>query len=175
MRKIPPLLLLSFFPWQLMAQTTQDPEFPKEFIMHLKLHNGMVTKFTNGPDLYIGGIQLVPQYTVVEKLIRAGIILDGYYTSKKLSAAFGPTITFKLKTLNTAPFGSAGNINISFDHLWGTNKEQLLGGSINADIGNKLLLGLSIHRDYNLNTWWLQNTLGLRISKLQKTTEIYNK
>lgn len=174
MRAIAPLLLLSVFSWQLMAQTTQDPEFPKEFIMHLKLHNGMVTNFTNGPDLYTGGIQLVPQYTIVKKLMRAGIILNGYYTRKKLSAAFGPTVTFKLKTLNTAPFGSAGNINISFDHLWGTNKEQLLGGSINADIGNKLLLGLSMHRDYNLNTWWLQNTLGLRISKPKKQAEIYN-
>ena len=174
MRTIAPLLLLIIFSWQLSAQKSQDTEFPKEFIMHLKLHNGMVTNFTHGPDLYIGGIQLVPQYTVVENLIRAGIIIDGYYTSKKLSAAVGPTVTFKLKTLNTAPFGSAGNINISFDHLWGTNKEKLLGGSINADIGNKLLLGLSIHRDYNLNTWWLQNSLGLRISKLKKKSEIYN-
>ena len=174
MKTIAPLLLLFISFCQLMAQTNQDPEFPKEFIMHLKLHNGMVTNFTHGPDLYTGGIQLVPQYTIVKKVMRAGIIIDGYYTSKKLSAAVGPTITFKLKTLNTAPFGSAGNINISFDHLWGTNKEQLVGGSINADIGNKLLLGLSIHRDYNLNTWWLQNTLGLRISKPKKQTEIYN-
>jgi len=174
MRTIAPLLLLIIFSRQLSAQTVQDTEFPKEFIMHLKLHNGMVTNFNNRPDLYTGGLQLVPQYTVVKNLMRAGIIMDGYYTGKKISAAVGPTVTFKLKTLNTAPFGSAGNINISFDHLWGTNKEQLVGGSINADIGNKLLLGLSIHRDYNLNTWWLQNTLGLRISKLKKKTEIYN-
>ena len=39
------------------AQT--DPEFPKGFIMHLKLHNGMVTNFTSSPDLYVGGVQLV--------------------------------------------------------------------------------------------------------------------
>ena len=49
----------------------QDPEFPKnEFIMQLRLHNGMVTDFHSAPDLYVGGLQLVPQWTVVENLLR---------------------------------------------------------------------------------------------------------
>jgi len=40
--------------------SAQDPEFPKnEFIMHVRLHNGMVTDFHSSPDLYVGGLQLV--------------------------------------------------------------------------------------------------------------------
>ncbi len=166
---VPPLLgcILSF---QLFAQT--DTEFPKEFIMHVKLHNGMVTNFTNAPDVYIGGIQLIPQYTFVPTKLRGGIIGDVYYTGKKIQAAVGPTISFKLKTFKAAPFGSVGNLNINIDHLWGTNKERLFGGGMNVDLGNKIVIGLSAHRDYNLNTWWLQNTLAIRISKIKKLPQL---
>ncbi|MEO6550041.1 MAG: hypothetical protein ABIN94_18710 [Ferruginibacter sp.] len=165
-------LILILFSFQSYAQ---DPEFPKEFIMHLKLHNGMVTNFKGtSPDIYIGGLQLVPQYTIIPHLVRAGVIGDVFYTGKKLQAAGGPTLSIKLKTLQAKPFGSAGNIYINVDYLWGSEKQRLIGAGINADIGNKLVLGLSLHRDYNLNTWWLQNSLGLRISKLKKKPEPFN-
>lgn len=164
------LLFFCLYGANLSAQT--DTEFPKEFIMHLKLHNGMVTNFTNAPDGYAGGLQLLPQYTIVKNKIRGGVVADGYYTGKKFNAAFGPTLSFKLKTIKLAPFGTGGNIHINIDHLWGTNKERLLGGGINIDIANKIVLGLTAHRDYNLNTWWFQNTLGLRISKVKKLSEL---
>ena len=134
----------------------------------------MVTNFTQAPDIYVGGIQLIQQYTLVEKLLRGGIIADVYYVSKKIQAAFGPTVSIKLKTFKAAPFGSLGNLHLNIDHLWGTNKERLIGGGINADIGNKIVLGLTLHRDYNLNSWWIQNTLGYRISKLKKKAEPFN-
>ena len=172
MKSIILTVLLGIICVQLQAQS--DPEFPKEFIMHVKLHNGMVTNFTQAPDIYVGGIQLIPQYTLVEKLLRGGIIADVYYVSKKIQAAFGPTISIKLKTFKAAPFGSLGNLHLNIDHLWGTNKERLIGGGINADIGNKIVLGLTLHRDYNLNSWWIQNTLGYRISKLKKKAEPFN-
>ncbi|MEO6734286.1 MAG: hypothetical protein ABIN01_23900 [Ferruginibacter sp.] len=167
-------VLLIFFSFQLCAQE-QDTEFPTEFIMHLKLHNGMVTTFRGKvTDMYAGGIQLIPQYTIVKNLIRGGVILNGFYTAKKLQAAFGPTMSIKLKTLHVKPFGSAGNIHINIDHLWGTEEQRLFGGGLNVDIGNKIVLGLSVHRDYNLNNWWLQNTLALRISKVKKQPEPFN-
>ena len=164
------ILLLTCFSFCGYAQT--DTEFPNEFIMHAKLHNGMVTTFRQLPDLYVGGIQLVPQYTLITHKLRGGFIGDVYYTGKKVQAAFGPTVSLKLKTFKLPPFGSAGNLHLNFDHLWGTNKERLLGGGINADLGNKILIALTIHRDYNRNTWWLQNSIGIRISKLSKPKDI---
>jgi len=154
----------------------QDPEFPKEFIMHITLHNGMVTNFHNtSPDPYVGGIQLVPQYTFVPRLLRGGIIVDGFYTGKKLQAAFGPTVSLKLKTLKLGPLASAGNLHVSFDHLWGTEQQRLVGGGIHADALNWIVLGLTAHRDYNLNTWWFQAAIGIRISKVKKEEEDFNK
>ncbi|MEO6633763.1 MAG: hypothetical protein ABIN13_18620 [Mucilaginibacter sp.] len=163
-------VLLLLFSIRLLAQ---DPEFPKEFIMHLKLHSGMVTTFNgNTPDIYTGGIQLVPQYTFVTNLLRGGVIADGFYTDKKFQGAFGPTVSIKLTTLKAEPFGSLGNINLSIDHLWGTGRQRLLGGGINADIGNLIVLGITMHRDYGLHDWWLQSSLGFRISKKTKIKPI---
>lgn len=141
--------------------------------MHLNLHSGMVTNFSAGtPELYTGGIQLIPQYTFVTNLIRGGVIVDGFYTDKNLQGAFGPTLSIKLLTLKAQPFGSLGNINLSFDHLWGTGKQRLLGGGINADIANLFILGLSVQRDYNLGAWWLQSNLAFRISKKREIKKI---
>lgn len=146
-----------------------DPEFPKGFIMHLKLHNGMVTRFkSTSPDLYVGGLQLVPQVTVVPHLLRAGLVVDGFYTGQKLQAACGPTASIKIKTINAGIFGSAANINLSVDHLWGTEHQKLVGGGINADLANFLVIALTCHYDYGHSAWWFQNSIGIRISKKKK-------
>jgi hypothetical protein len=149
----------------------KDPEFPKGFIMYAKLHNGMITNFKNTPDLYVGGVQLVPMFTLVEHKLRGGLIADGFYTGKKLQAAVGPIIAWKIKTINAGEFGSAANINLSFDHLWGSEGQRLAGGGVNADLLNILLLALTAHRDYHLNAWWFQSSIGIRISKKHKVAE----
>ncbi len=150
----------------------QDPEFPKEFIMHLNLQSGIVTSFNNAPELYTGGVQLIPQYTFVINLLRGGAIAEAFYTNKNLQGAIGPTLSIKLMTLYAGKFGSIGNINLSFDHLWGTGREHLLGGGINLDLANKFILGLSLQRDYNLHNWWIQSGLAFKISKTKKTKPI---
>jgi len=169
MKSVSIAILLVLFSFPLYAQ---DPEFPKEFIMHLNVHSGMVTNFDHTPELYAGGIQLVPQYTLVTNLLRGGIIADGFYTDKKIQGAFGPTLSIKLTTLKAKPFGSLGNINASINHLWGTGKQRLLGGGVNADLFNMVVFGLSLQRDYGLHNWWLQSTMGIRISKKRKIKDI---
>lgn len=148
----------------------QDAEFPKnEFIVHLGLYNGMITNFKGtSPDVYAGGLQIIPQYTVVENKVRMGLIGGVFYTNKKVNALIGPTVSLKIKTLNAGIFGSGGNINISLNHLWGTQKQRLFGGGLHLDIGNKIVISLAIQRDYNLNNWWLQNGIAFKISKTKQ-------
>lgn len=146
----------------------QDPEFPKnEFIMHLRLHSGMTTNFKSSPDLFIGGIQFVPQFTVVENRLRMGIVAGGFYNAKKLQGVVGPTLSFKIKTIAIKNMGSGGNINLSMDHLWGTGSQRLFGGGLNIDLFNLIVAGASIHRDYKNNNWWLQGSVAFRISKVK--------
>lgn len=166
------LLIYCFFNVKSIAQ--DDTEFPKGFIMYAKLHNGMITNFHQGTDLYVGGLQLIPEVTVIPHKLRAGVIAGAFYAGKKLEGQFGPTISVKLKTIEAGPFGSAANVHFTADHIWGTGEQKLAGGGIHVDLLNKLVLGLTAHRDYEFNTWWFQTALGLRISKIKKTREIFN-
>ena len=169
MRKLIFITLLITSSQCIIAQN--DPEFPKEFIMHLRLHNGMVTNFHQfSPDQYVGGIQLIPQFTLVEHKLRGGIIAGAFYTGKKFQGEFGPTVSLKLKTLDLKQLTSGGNLHLAVDYLFGTEQERLIGGGIYLDLGNWIVLGMSVHRDYNLNTWWFQNTMAVRISKVKKIT-----
>lgn len=167
-------LLLSYllFIGSLIAQ--DDPEFPKGSIIYFRLHNGMITTFHSPPDQYVAGVQLVPQITIIPSKLRAGVIAGGFYANKKLQAALGPTLSWKLKSFNAGVFGTAGNLHLSLDHLWGTDKQRLAGGGLNLDLLNKLTLSITTHRDYNLNTWWIQTAMGIRISRKKSTPEPFN-
>jgi len=147
----------------------QDPEFPAhEFIFHLRLHSGMVTKFNGSPDLFVGGVQLVPQWTVIKNRLRIGVITGGFYTAKKLQALAGPTLSLKVKSIVLKPFGSGGNINLCLDHLWGTGRQHLFGGGVNLELLNFIVVGTTLHRDYHLNSWWWQGSIAFRISKVKQ-------
>jgi hypothetical protein len=151
-----------------------DPEFPKGFVMHARLHSGLRSEFNSSPALFIGGLQIVPQATIIEHKLRAGVIAGSFYMANKLYLQFGPTASFKLKTFNAGIFGSAANLHVSVDHLWGSGHQRLLGGGFNLDLLNLLIIGLSAHRDYKLNNWWLQQSVGVRISKKKKVIEPFN-
>ncbi|MEO6404410.1 MAG: hypothetical protein ABIY51_01645 [Ferruginibacter sp.] len=155
-----------------MAQS--DTEFEKGFIMHLKLQQGMITNFHQATDGYVGGIFLNPQITAVPHILRLGADAGVIYAGKKIGGLAGPLVSLKLKTLKAGPFGSAGNINLFLSHLWGTGKQQLVGGGLGLDLLNKLLLNISAHRDYGLNAWWFQTGLGIKLTKTKKVNEPFN-
>jgi hypothetical protein len=95
-------------------------------------------------------------------------VVGAFYTNKKIQALAGPTVSIKLKTFALKNFGSGGNVNLSLDHWWGTDQQRLLGGAVNVDLLNLFVTGISVHRDYNLNRWWIQGTVAFRISKVKK-------
>lgn len=180
---ISPHLHLKFYSFALVflgfaayCPAQSDPEFSKGFIVYAKLHNGLTTDFTSGPDLYVGGLQFAPQYTVIPNFLRAGIIVGGFYENKKIQGDFGPSLSLKLKTFNVnlkgAGIGSLGNLNLLVNHLWGTGKQRLLGGGLILDAGNIITFGLTAHRDYRQNNWWLQSEVAIRISKKRKIRPI---
>lgn len=169
------ILLLVFFCVFYVECTAQSmTEFPKGYVLHAKIHNGMLTQFNSSPDVYTGGFQLIPQWTVLPGHLRLGAIAGGMYTAKQLEAQLGATVSIKLKEVPAAVFGSAGNVHLTFDYIAGTGKQQLLGGGIHVDVLNKLVLGITTHRDVALNNWWLQTSLGIRLSKIKKTKEPFN-
>ncbi|HVG15612.1 MAG TPA: hypothetical protein VM935_11650 [Chitinophagaceae bacterium] len=146
-------------------------EFPKEFITHIRLHSGMITYTNSTPELFVGGLQVIPQVSIVPYKLRGGVIAGAFYAYNSIHGAFGPTVSYKIKEFTGGHFGSLGNLHLNFDHLWGTDKQRLAGGGINLDLLNKLVVGLSAHRDYNLNNWWIQSGIAFRISKVKQPKE----
>ena len=152
----------------------QDTQFPKAWEMQLKLTNGMVTNFHgNAPDLYTGGPGLSAQYAIVPHRLRLGASALAVYNNKKLNGLFGPSAALKLKSLETKLFG-VGNIHLLAEHLWGTDKQRLLGGGPFIELGHKLLIGVTAHRDYKLNGWWFQSVIAIRLNKSKTDQQEFN-
>src|SRR5215213_6162065 len=95
---------LSIFCFVSVISTAQQTEFPKEFVTHLRLHSGMVT--TPGGDLFVGGLQVVPQYTLVEHKLRGGVVLGAFYSNSEINGLFGPTVSLKITEFQGGHFGS---------------------------------------------------------------------
>lgn len=154
----------------LLAINCQAQEFPRgEFILHARLHSGLITNF-NGhtPDIFTGGIEVIPQFTLVPNHLRGGMVADVFYAGKKWQAAAGPTLSLRLVNFGLKSFGSGGNLHLSLDHRWGTGGQRMAGGGIHADLLNFILIGVTTHRDYRLGNWWLQTSVGIRLSKVKQ-------
>jgi len=146
-------------------QNADDTEFRKGWATYLKLDNGLITNFHTAPDLYVGGLQVNPQLTVIEHKLRLGATAGLIYANKKIAGLFGPSIAFKLKSFNLKNLAGLANLQLIGEHNWGTEKQRLAGGGIGLELLQKALLIFTVHRDYNLNTWWLQTHMGIRLKK----------
>ena len=163
--------LLSVLCLSSLLTAAQQTEFPKEFTAHIKLHSGMIT--SPGADLFVGGLQFIPEYTLVEHKLRGGVIFGGFYSYSEINGLIGPTLSLKLTELQGGHFGSLGNLHLNVDHLWGTDKQRLAGAGINLDLLNKLVISLTAHRDYKWDQWWIQTGIAFRISKVKKPKETF--
>jgi hypothetical protein len=150
------------------ASAQKDPEFPKGWVMYLQAHDGMVTNFTTAPDLFVAGLSLSPQLTVVPGLLRIGGSAGAVFNNKKISGMAGPNLVLKLASVQSNPLGSILNLQLQLEHLWGTDHQKLLGAWVQSEIGQFFRLGFSIHRDYGQNTWWFQGGLGYNLLRKKR-------
>lgn len=172
-RKSVALMALILLSGAAQAQAINDSQFEKGWLLLLKLNNGMVTNFKATPhDMYAGGIGLNPQFTIAEHKMRAGASIGFVYTGKKMSGMFGPMFSYKLKNLNLLKGTSTfGNLHLIAEANWGTNKQQLAGGGIAIETAAKRIhISFTMQRDYNLNYWWFQSHIGIRLAR-NKTTD----
>ena len=164
-----PLLSL-FYMNACSQQNSDDTEFRKGWATYLKLDNGLISSFNSSPDLYVGGLQINPQVTVIEHKLRIGATAGVVYADKKIAGLFGPSVAFKLTSINLKNLAGLANLQLIAEHNWGTEKQHLVGGGIGLELLQKAILSFTAHRDYNLNTWWLQTHVGIHLKK-NKTKE----
>ena len=139
----------------------QDYEFPKGWVFNAELSQGLTTRFDGMADLYLGELRLNPSYTVAEHFLRMGIVAALRYNDRALSGNFGPQLAFKIKTLSSSKLGASFmNVQWIVEHLWGTDRQRLLGTGIRFEILQRLLLSLLFHRDYRQHYWDMQMGIG---------------
>jgi hypothetical protein len=172
-RLIAPLLLLFSFTGY-SQRNADDTEFRKGWATYLKLDNGLISNFHSLPDLYVGGLQINPQVTIVEHKLRIGATAGMVYANKKIAGLFGPSVAFKLKSFNLKNLAGLANLQLMAEHNWGTEKQRLAGGGIGLELLQKAMLIFTVHRDYNLNTWWLQTHVGIRLKKNKNKEPEFN-
>lgn len=156
------------------AQDPNDTEFRKGWVTYLRLDNGVISNFHAGPDLYAGGMQVNPQYTIVQHKLRIGANAGFVYGNKKFSGLAGPSLAFKLKSINLGVLAGLANLHVVGEHTWGTDKQRLAGGGIGLELLQKGLISLTTHRDYNLNNWWIQVHIGMNLKRNKTTTPGFN-
>jgi hypothetical protein len=163
-------MLVLFLSLSCVAQ--DDPEMPKGWAFYIEGHHGLSTNFKgSSPDMFVAGLRTNPQVTIAPHHLRLGVTGELAFTNKKFYGLFGPTLNWKIKTLNVKNFGSILNLQVQAEHLWGTDKQRLAGAGLKAEVGQMIMLGFMIHRDYNLNYWWFQGGLGINLVKKKKDSE----
>ncbi|MEO5595134.1 MAG: hypothetical protein ABIR15_16525 [Chitinophagaceae bacterium] len=158
----------------LSARAQKDPEFPKGWVMYLQEHHGIATNFTTSPDLFISGLRLSPQATIVPGLLRLGGTAGAIFNNKKFDGTFGPNAVVKLATMGAPGKGSILNVQLQAEYLWGTNHQKLIGGLLHIELIQLLVVGLSAHRDYGLNTWWFQGGIGYNLLHKKKKDGVFD-
>ncbi|GEP96043.1 hypothetical protein [Chitinophaga cymbidii] len=145
------------------VRSTAQSEFARGWIFPLELGQGAVTALSASPDLYLATLAFSPQITVVPGRLRAGVTGGSAFTNKRFYGIGGGRLSLLLwngpKVLESTVF----NVQLVGEHLWGTKDQRLAGGGLTAEIGTMATISVKTHRDYMLNNWWFQGTLGLHL------------
>ncbi len=151
-----------------LAAQTASPEFPKGYVGYLSLQQGLVSDFTSSADVYQVGFSFAPQYTVVPRVLRLGLLGTAIYTQHRWQAQVGPQAALRLFDIKAGTFGTLVNVQLTAAHLWGSRNQKLAGGGIQAEIFQLFTIAFSGYRDYGNNQWWLQSSIGYNILKPKK-------
>ncbi|WP_158618268.1 hypothetical protein [Chitinophaga lutea] len=153
------VLLLLYAPVRSLAQS----EFAKGWIFPLELGQGAVTAFNQSPDLYLATLAFSPQITVVPGKLRVGLTGGGAFYAKRIYGFGGGRASLMIwggpKVLESSVF----NVQLVGEYLFGTKDQRLAGGGLAAEIGTLATVAVKTHRDYALNSWWFQASLGLHL------------
>jgi hypothetical protein len=148
-----------------LGQTLSSPaqEFPPGFVGYLEFHQGLNTSFHGRPDLFVGGLDFRPQVTVIPDHLRLGLTAGAVYTDTHLDLDIGPTAALKICTFSVSPFGTIANLQLQADYTWTTRSRQFLGGGPKLEFGQLLIIGLTVHRDFEDNAWFFQTAVGFNL------------
>ena len=145
------------------AQVVLPTEVPAGWRFPLELSQGPVPS----TGAYTGWLSLGAMRTLVPGHLRAGLIVAPGLIGQHATALGGARLSWRVKNFNTA-FGSWGNLQANFEHLWSTENIALIGGGVGIEAGELVLAGLKAYLPYTTGGTgpvWLQFSIGLHICR----------
>ncbi len=141
------LLVLALRPAPARAQ-----EMPKGFDLLVELGQGF-SRPLGERFLYLGTLQVVPQWAVVPGHLRAGVVLGAVYPGTQVGALAGGRLTLKVVSLPSFMLASAGHINVQAEYLPAVLADhdtwrQWVGVGLGLETSNTLALAVRLHRDF---------------------------
>jgi hypothetical protein len=141
--------------------TAQD--FPPGWIVPLELGQGFV-KSSSTPELYLLSLQVVPQITLKEGLLRAGLVAGGLYNNSQLNAWAGPRVAVKLFSGGKILTAGSFHVQLLGEYLLSTASNRLLGGAIALESSNLVAFSLRYHYDTQGKSSWFQTGISFNLS-----------
>ncbi|WP_128545914.1 hypothetical protein [Larkinella soli] len=142
-------LLLSF------TFRASGQNFNEKWVIPLEFSQGFI-KAGAAPELYVAQLSLSPQFRMVDGRLRAGVTAGGFFSAKTLYGLAGPKLALKVASLGKVFTADTGNLHLSADYLFGTDRQQLLGAGFHADLAELLILSLNYRRDLHYRANWFQ-------------------
>ncbi len=162
-RKLLSLASLSLMVLTLSAQD-KSPEFPKGITGYAYIQQGVVSDFKKGsPRHYQLGLSLRPELTLVPQRLRVGVQAQVLTALNSWRVQAGPTASLRLADAKAGLFGTYANVQLTAGHLWGNYGQRLVGGGLQAEFFQVAVLSVSAYRDYGLQQWWLQTSIGINL------------
>ena len=149
MKKSALLLLLVVLSYGVSGQ-----DFNEKWVLPLDFSQGFI-KSRATPELFVGQVTLAPQWKLIDRRLRAGLVAGGFFTAGKVYGLAGPQLALKIANLGKVFTAEVGNLHLSANYQFGTKQQRLVGGGLHADLAELLVLSLRYERDlYNRANWF---------------------
>lgn len=154
-----------------LSLSASGQDFNEKMVLPIELSQGFI-KSRATPELFVGQLSLAPQWKLIDRTLRAGLIAGGFFTAGNIYGLAGPQLALKIARLGKVFTADAGNVHLSANYQFGTRQQQLVGGGIHADLAEILILSLKYQRDVHNQANWFQFGIAYHLFREKIPTDI---
>lgn len=149
-----------------LAGSAAAQDIPKGFDLFAELGQGFARP-PGGPTLYLGTLQVVPQWTVVPDRLRAGLVLGALYPGTAVGGLAGGRLTLKVLSGPGFMLAKSFHVNLQGEYLpvvrAGDGWRQWAGLGLGLESSNLLSLNFRVHRDFGQPATYGQMAVGFNL------------
>ena len=142
--------------------------------LNLGVNSGFVS--TQPSDLFIGGIELNPNYNILDGNWKFGVLAEilasnNVYDNGNFSFLYGLLATKRIYNMSISLDSTTnagldfGSLNFGLRYIKGIDSQEFLGGVIFIEVGQGVTFSITSDRDFHYRHW--RHSLGFDIELIQ--------